>query len=73
MLLPAIDLIADGGRDLAYFENLLVYSVSSMDSASCHFRASIRSGTQALPNSRQLSSSKDWTKTRLLCCVLNGK
>ena len=65
--------MADGGKDLAYLRNLLVHSVSSIDSTSCHLRASIRSGTQVLPNSRQHSSSKHCTETRILCCVLNGK
>ena len=65
--------MADGGKDLACFENLIVHWVSSMDSASCQFCASIKSGTQVLPKSRQHSSSKDWTWVRILCCVLNGK
>ena len=65
--------MADRGKDLAYFENLFVHSVNSMDSASHHLRAFIRSGTQVCPNSKQHSSSKYWTETRILCCVLKGK
>lgn len=45
MLLSIIDLRADDNRDLAYFKNLLIYSVSLIDSTSYYFLTFIRFGT----------------------------